>query len=389
MRVTWRQVARWRLRRQLLDAPAPDAVAVARRVCGLHAQVASCTALIAGIRAAATPDLDAALWAGRSLIRTWAMRGTLHLLPADELALWVGALTDRESRRRFPPSWEREHGVTGDDLHAITGAVGEVLGATPLTRAELAAAVCAHLKRPDLAGPLATGWGALLKPAAARGLLCSGPAVDGAEDLLAGSRIGRATFVSPAAWLGRAMDPPPADEANREVLLRFLAANGPATAADVARWWGEQPAPARRWIREAGAAVTPVTVDGEPGFVVRTEDADELAAVPDEPDDAVVLLPGFDPWVLAPISHRRRAVPVERERDVSRTAGWISPVVVADGSVVGVWEHALADATGTVAVRPFGRVPQRVRAGAARHAQRYGPLLGAASVRVVWDPAVT
>jgi Winged helix DNA-binding domain len=123
---------------------------------------------------------------------------------------------------------------------------------------------------------------------------------------------------------------------------------------------------------------------------VRAEDADELAAVPDEPDDAVVLLPGFDPWVLAPISHRRRAVPADRERDVSRTAGWISPVVVvADGAVVGVWEHAVDGAVATVTVRPFGPVPKRVRAEAARHAQRYGPLLGAASVRVVWDRALT
>ena len=142
----------------------------------------------------------------------------------------------------------------------------------------------------------------------------------------------------------------------------------------------------------AGPAVTPVAVDDEAGFVVRAEDADELAAVADEPDDHVVLLPGFDPWVLAPISHRRRAVPADRERDVSRTAGWISPVVVADGAVVGVWEPGVDDSaragTATVTVRPFEPPSKRVRAGAAGHAQRYGPLLGAADVRVVWaDPA--
>ncbi|HYH31288.1 MAG TPA: crosslink repair DNA glycosylase YcaQ family protein [Pseudonocardia sp.] len=81
MEVTWRQVLRWRLRRQPLVEPAPDALAVARRVCGLHAPVASCTALIAGARSAAPPDLETALWRERSLVRTWAMRGTLHLRP--------------------------------------------------------------------------------------------------------------------------------------------------------------------------------------------------------------------------------------------------------------------------------------------------------------------
>ncbi|OZM76703.1 hypothetical protein CFP66_40085 [Pseudonocardia sp. MH-G8] len=373
MRVTWRQVVRWRARRQLLVEPAPDALAVARRVCGLHAQVASCTPLIAGVRSTAPPELDRALWADRRLVRTWAMRGTLHLLPADELDLWVGALTDKESRRRFPPSWEREHGVTGAQLHAITEAVGEVLGAQPLTRSELAAAICARLGSPALAGPLSTGWGALLKPAASRGLLCSGPAADRAV-----------TFVGPAAWLGRPIRPVEAAAANRAVLLRFLAANGPATPADVARWWGEQPGPARRRVREHADALTAVEVDGEPGFVARAEDADELAAVPDAPAGDVVLLPGFDPWVLAPLSHRRRAVPTEHTAEVSRTAGWISPVLVVDGAVAGVWELERRGDEPVVAVRPFAPPRPAVRAAAEEHAGRYAALLGTAAVRVDW-----
>lgn len=336
--LTWRQVRRWRIRRQLLLEPAPDAVAVARRLGGVHAQVASAGALIAGIRCTGRADLDLAR---RELVRTWAARGTLHLLPADELDLWVGALTARESRRRFPPAFERAHGVTGAQLHAITDAIGEVLGAEPLTRAELAAAVVAHLGDPAIEGPLSTGWGMLLKPAAARGLLCSGPAVDGAV-----------TFVSPAGWLGRPLAPPPAEEAERAVLLRFLEANGPATSVDVSRWWGEQPAPAKRAIRAAGDAVAAVSVEGEAGYVVHAGDVDELAAVPDggpDPADDPLLLPGFDPWVIAPLSHRTRAIPDGRTAEVSRTAGWISPVLVVDGRVAGVWEHRDA----AITVRPF------------------------------------
>jgi winged helix DNA-binding protein len=373
VKVTWRQVVRWRLRRQLLVEPAADALAVARRVCGLHAQVASCTELIAGVRSAAPPDLDTALWRDRSLVRTWAMRGTLHLLPADELDVWVGARTDYESRRRFPPSYEREHGVTGAQVHAITDAIGEVLGTQPLSRAELAAAISARLGDPALAAPLSTGWGALFKPAASRGLLCSGPSVDGVV-----------TFVSPAAWLGRPVRPVDASAANREVLLRFLAANGPATAVDVARWWGDQPAPARRWIREHSDALTAVELDGEAGFVVRAEDADELAAAPDAPADDVVLLPGFDPWVIAPRSHRSRAVPPDRAAEVSRTAGWISPVLAVDGAVAGVWEHEQRDGQLAITVRPFAPLPAQVRDAAQVQATRYGTLLGATDVRVGW-----
>lgn len=94
-------------------------------------------------------------------------------------------------------------------------------------------------RRPCARRPAVHRLGALLQPAAARGLLCSGP-----------STGGTVTFVGPAAWLGRPFTPVEPAAANREVLLRFLAANGPGTPADIARWWGEQPAPAQRWVRE-------------------------------------------------------------------------------------------------------------------------------------------
>lgn len=66
----------------------------------------------------------------RGPVRTWAARGTPHLLAADELDLWAGALTARDARRRFPPSREREHGVSAVQLQAITGAIGTVPGGT-------------------------------------------------------------------------------------------------------------------------------------------------------------------------------------------------------------------------------------------------------------------
>jgi Winged helix DNA-binding domain len=365
-RVTWQQVVRWRWHRQLLTDPAADAAGVATRLCGIHAQVTSASALIAGLRIGKPAALDACVWTERSLVRTWAMRGTLHLLPAAELDLWVGALTDRDSRRRFPPSWERVHGVGEAQLHAITDAVGAVLGATPLSRVELAEAVVAELGDPTIREPLSTGWGALLKPAAARGLLCSGPAEDGAV-----------SFVAPAAWLGRALEPLEPAVANREVLLRFLAANGPATASDVARWWGEQPAPAKRWIREHADALAAVEVDGEPGFVVRAEDLDELLDTPDAPAGDVGLLPGFDPWVIAPRSHRDRAVPAGFADRVSRTSGWISPVLVADGAVLGTWAHELRGGELVVTVSGFAPLAPDVRTAAEAGAARYAELLGA------------
>ncbi len=96
------------------------------------------------------------------------------------------------------------------------------------------------------------------------------------------------------------------------------------------------------------------------------------------------LLPGFDPWVIAPRSHRDRAVPDGRAAEISRTAGWISPVLVVDGQVAGVWEHLVRGGAATITVRSFAPVPVGVRNAAQRHAVRYGPFLDAGEVLLDW-----
>jgi winged helix DNA-binding protein len=70
---------------------------------------------------------------------------------------------------------------------------------------------------------------------------------------------------------------------------------------------------------------------------------------------------------------------------VSRTAGWISPVLVVDGAVAGVWEHERRNGELTVTVRPFAPLPAQVRTATEAQAARYGALLDAATVRVRWS----
>src|SRR5436189_6188583 len=103
LRLTWPRAAAWRMRRHNLDrrAPARSMLAVASRLCGLHAQVMSSAELTVWAR---VEDLDRravqrALWEDRTLVKTWAMRGTLHLLPAAELPLCRAALST--SRRHL------------------------------------------------------------------------------------------------------------------------------------------------------------------------------------------------------------------------------------------------------------------------------------------------
>jgi hypothetical protein len=367
LELTWDQVLAWRVRRHHLATRASDPVHLVGELAGVQAQVLPTAKQVIGIRSRATPDdVDRLLWTDRRLVKTWAMRGTLHLLPSAELGLWVALL-----RRRLPrvtAGWERYHGVTAAELVAITDAVPEVLGTEPVTREELAERIAAKVKKRALAEVVRSGWSAVLKPAANQGLLVQGPPVDG-----------NITFVDPVRWLGRRLDRPDPDEAAAAIVDRFLDVNGPATHDDLARWLGVQPKQGRELLADHTERLTPVDVEGARAWLTPAG-ANQAARATARAKSTVYLLPGFDPYVLAPISHRRHTIPPGRVDDVSRTAGWISAVLLVDGRIAGTWtvERAVDDDGDTiVTIQAFSALAPDVVAAAEHHLRsRYRGLLG-------------
>lgn len=96
MQLTWEQVRAWRVGRHHLypRAPREAMLAVVSRICGLHAQLLPSAelALWARVEGIEADAVERALWEERTLVKTWAMRGTLHLSPAAEFPLWQAAL---------------------------------------------------------------------------------------------------------------------------------------------------------------------------------------------------------------------------------------------------------------------------------------------------------
>jgi hypothetical protein len=110
--VTWQQALAFRMRRHLLDPIGKPSVAdVVRRLCGVQAQVASSAELAVRVRREASRpgEVGRALSDGR-LVKTWAMRGTLHLLTPDEGGTFLSLIAAGRSWER--PSWQRYFRVT-------------------------------------------------------------------------------------------------------------------------------------------------------------------------------------------------------------------------------------------------------------------------------------
>ncbi|MFI9009813.1 winged helix DNA-binding domain-containing protein [Actinosynnema sp. NPDC053489] len=346
MSLTWRQVAAWRTRRHCLDArrPAGEALDVVSRLCGLHAQLMSSAedTLRARVDGLAEDAVARALWTDRALVKTWSMRGTLHLLPAAEYPLWQAGFATY--RHYLKPVWLRNFHVTAEELTALVDAVGEVLHDRLLTRAELADEVAARTSA-HLGGKLRESWGAHLKPASFRGRLVFGP---GEGQLV--------RFTNPRTWLG--FEERAADGAVEEVALRFLAQQGPATREDFARWWGVSPADGGRVIKALGERVVPVDVEGVPHWV-RAEDVEGLREA--EPVRTVRLLPAFDQYVVAATRHATHLLDGGSLDKVYRPQGWLSPVLLVDGMLAGVWSRERRGGRVVVTLEPFRSLSAAVR----------------------------
>jgi hypothetical protein len=321
------------------------AVEVARRLGGIQAQVASSAEQAVAVRRAGHGGTQAAdAVADRALVKTWAMRGTLHLLPSDEAGAYLALIAAR--RTWEAASWQKAFGPTPAQIEAMAEVAAQVLDGRVLSREELTAEIIDRLGAPEWAAALASGWSALLKPLAWLGVLCQGP-----------SRGTNVTFTSPASWAPSWRGLPDTDEAAGTAIRAYLGAYGPADPAAFDAWLTRgqsRKADLRRWFEVLSDELVAVEVaesSADPGPVAPSTDApkavghvayllaehlDHLAAT--EPSDVVRLLPGFDQYVLGPGTGAVEAIPPERRPLVSRTGGWISPVVVHGGRVVGIWK---------------------------------------------------
>ncbi|MFD3824856.1 winged helix DNA-binding domain-containing protein [Streptomyces sp. NPDC058625] len=332
-----RALNRAMLARQLLldraEMPAHGAVA---HLGGLQAQepqepFVGLWSRVRGFEAPALSDL----LTGRGVVRAHLMRRTVHLVTADDLLAWR-ARHHAMLRQRVLGVYRRE--LTGVDLGELESAGRELMSdGEPRSMGGLARELAGRWPEP---GPRALGemlLAALIPVVQTppRGLWrTKGPV--------------RNALVS--SWLGRDVDPLPADGSDpvgRALVRRYLTAYGPAATADLRAW--------------SGLAGLPAAVSALRGELVsfRDERGRELLDLPGlpRPDAAtpapVRFLPAFDNAILG--YHDRGRVVDDAHRGLSVTG---ARVVLVDGRASATWEFG----EGTVVVTPLRRLSRVDRA---------------------------
>jgi len=367
-RISGAQVAAFRLSRHRLSTRARvgDVSRVAGDMAGVQAQLMSAAqmSLWARSRGLRVRDIERALWQDRTLAKAWCMRGTVHLVPSEDLAVYARGCSRRAERST---GWMIREGLPARLIDPIIDAIARSLE-RPLTRKELADRVCASVG--EKARPwVEHSWGGILHLACMRAVCCTGP-----------SRGNEVTFVRPDVWLPnwRDMD---VENAELELLRHYLHAFGPAGVGDFAIWTYMKVADARDIWARIEPELAPVSVGGRAGWVLRKDLSSLERARIDRP--LVRLLPHFDAFLLG---HKDKGhlVDARHYKRVYRKAGWLSPVVLVDGRVAGVWSRARRARRLDVRVEPFLKLPRDVHDAVESEASDLARFLEADDVRVTF-----
>ena len=377
-RLSWAEVCARRLMRHALSEPLHIArpADIVRAMCGAHAQVMSAAELSIGLRISGImrDDVRKALWIERSLVKTYGPRGTVHLLPTQDLPMWTGALSAKPYGLNADPKNEL---LTPKQAETIIEAIAAVLDNAELTTDELTEALVDYLGQwaGDRVMPAFQGmwprWRLVQSMAGFRGALCFGP-----------NRGRSITYTSPHRWLPGFR---PADQrtALADLVRSYLHSYGPATPQQFAQWLG---AP-RRWATELFESLSDeiqeVELDGTLAWVV----AGDTDAPPSEPK-GLRLLPYFDAYVVG--SYPREFLFPGRAAERALAGGQAGhfPVLLINGVVAGVWNQRRSGRNLDITVEPLVKLSAAQRKELHDQVERIGEILEGSSKLMIGEVTV-
>jgi len=326
-------VRRLRTAAQHLHRPQRRAVVdLVRHLTGVQAQVLSAAALAFRVRTVGltAEQVDRARLHEWSIVLTWAMRGTLHLIAVEDFG-WLQPLVIQprvaNAHRRL-----KEEGVPTDQVAKAVRLIARMLEREgPLLRSEIAERLRRESIRTEGQAIAHLVW-----LAAAEGLICYGPDRDGEQ-----------CFVLVRDWVGKPR-PIEREAALAELAVRYLTAHAPAAPADLAFWSGIRLTDANRaWKAIQDRLLAVETMRGTRwGLRSRVGPA---------PNGIVRLVPAFDEYLLG-WKERDIVAPAHHWAKINRGGGWLHPVVLHDGRAAATWRMVRSTKTLRLEVNPFSRI---------------------------------
>jgi hypothetical protein len=280
------------------------------------------------------------------------MRATLHFLDAADYPFYIAAL--QRSRLRQAMSVMGRYGVSQKEADAGRLVALEALAAGPMTRREIKERVLKRVKvsRKGRFWFLNSWWGAVHQ-SIVEGLVCYGH--ESGRDI---------ALVRVDQWLPK-FDRVPEPEAQKFILRRYLGAYGPAALRDFAKWAGVSAVEAKAAGEGLKDETLEVNADGKTALILKC-DYDQLQNSRIE-DHHLRLLPNFDVYLLAH-TEKDHLVSSQFYKRVYRNQGWISPVVLYMGRVIGMWSIERKAKRSVLQVEPFESFTRTIRVEIAKEA---------------------
>lgn len=310
-----------------------------------------------GVRCPGATEADVlASFERAEIVRTWPMRGTIHLVPAGDVR-WLLDLTGVRALAMAAGRQERLGLRPTDGERAATVLDATLAGGVVKTRRECLDALAE-------AGFDVTGQRGyhLLWYAAHVGAICIGP-----------QRGTDQTFVRLADWapdqvqLAR-------DDALTELLFRYVRSHGPVSLRDFAGWSGLTLTDARRAATANDGRLTRRTHDGAELWC--TLELDELVNAGDVRRGVVVALPGFDEFLLGYKDRSLHLPPDGMDRVVPGGNGMFRSTIVVDGRAVATWTRTMRARDVRIDVEAFADIDAQQRVAAERSLGAYASFLG-------------
>jgi hypothetical protein len=340
---------------------------VADACCGIQSQnfqesLSSFWARIEGFR---NGDVLSELKPGGGLVRTWAVRSTMHTIPSkdyyvyvlggagERLLKWIDTLARKQN---YPPRDERRKLLYEPLLDEIRGRA--------VTEDEIRELVSPRARRLGLKEGVWTGIGDMTF----EGLLVH-----------AGKRGSRSLYMRSDEWIPGLKAPPDRQACRAELLRKYVARNGPVSKEDIMYWAYLT----RQQLDEALAGLSGEITE------VRMERSKEPYIVPEKaasrkfpPPPKAVALPKYDSLMLT-LKDKSRFMDMRYYKLVFGALGMVRPTVLVNGFVAAIWRKLVKKTSASIEVHALKSISSSDREAVEQRFLEYGEYAGL-DVSVRW-----